>query len=155
MNNLRKNILIGLTVLGMGTAIGAQAQDAQAGRHGNAATQEQRQAKMAEFQAKRIAHLHDELKITPAQENAFHAYVAAMRPSTMQGKGEHTNFKELSAPQRMEKMIAMQKQRTAEMEARMPSLNAFYSVLTPEQKKTFDHQGMHHHGGHGWGGRQG
>jgi Spy/CpxP family protein refolding chaperone len=57
----------------------------------------------------------------------------------------------------MEKMIAMQKQRTAEMEARLPALNTFYAVLTPEQKKTFDHQGMHHHGheGHGWGGRQG
>jgi Spy/CpxP family protein refolding chaperone len=152
MNNLRKNILIGLTVLGMGTAAAAQAQDATHEK----ATQEQRQAKMQEFAAKRVAHLHDVLNITPAQENAFHAYVAAMKPQE-QGRGERASFKELTAPQRMEQMIAMQKQRTAEMEARLPALNAFYAVLTPEQKKTFDHQGMHHHGheGHGWGGRQG
>lgn len=155
MNNFRKNVLIGLTVLGMGTAIGAQAQtDPQDGRHASAATQEQRQAKMAEFQARRIAHLHEVLKITPAQESAFHAYVAAMQPKPM-ARGAHANFKELTAPQRMEQMIAMQKQRTAEMEARLPALTTFYSVLTPDQKKTMDQQGMHHHGGHGWGGRQG
>lgn len=162
MNNLRKHLLIGLTVLGMGTAaVGVQAQTAadtaQAGRHGNAVMQEQRQAKMVEFRAKRIARLHEELNITPAQENAFHAYVSAMQPTPDQAGGARASFMELPAPQRMEKMIAMQKQRTAEMEARLPALNAFYAVLTPEQKKTFDRQGMHHrgHGGHGWSGRQG
>jgi Spy/CpxP family protein refolding chaperone len=156
MNNFRKNVLIGLTVLGMGSAIGAQAQDTPDGRHANAATQEQRQAKMAEFQAKRFARLHDELKITPAQENAFRAYVSAMQPKPM-AKGERSNFKEMTAPQRAEQMIAMQKQRTAEMEAHLPALNALYAVLSPEQKKTLDQVGMHHHGhgGHGWGGRQG
>lgn len=156
MNNFRKNVLIGFTVLGMGTvAIGVQAQETQDGRHGNAATQEQRQAKMVAFQAKRIAHLHDVLNITAAQENAFHAYVAAMQPKPMPGRGERSSFKELPAPQRLEKMIAMQKQRTAELEARLPALNTFYAVLTPEQKKTFDSQGMHHHADHGWGNRQG
>lgn len=158
MNNIRKNILIGLTVLGMGTATAGFAQtDTTQGRHGNAATQEQRAAKMAEFEAKRTARLHDELMITPAQENAFRTYVAAMKPQRPQAQGQRTNFKELTTPQRMEKMIAMQKERTAEMEARLPALNAFYSVLTPAQKKVFDERGMHHRGheGHGWGGRQG
>lgn len=158
MHNLRKSILIGLTVLGMSTATAGFAQtDAAQGRHGNAATQEQRAAKMAEFEAKRTARLHDELMITPAQENAFRTYVAAMKPQHQQARGEHTRFEELTTPQRMEKMIAMQKQRTVEMEARLPALNAFYAVLTPAQKKVFDQRGMHHrgHDGHGWGGRQG
>ena len=159
MNNLRKHILIGLTVLGMGTTAAGYAQTAapdspQSGRHASAVTQEQRQAKMAEHVAKRTARLHDELKITPAQENAFRAYVAAMKPQPMQARGERASWKELTAPARMEKMIAMQKQRTAEMEARMPALNAFYAVLSPEQKKTFDQQGGHHRG-HGWKGGHG
>ena len=159
MNNFRKNVLIGLTVLGMGTAtIAVQAQtsapDTTQGRHGNAATQEQRQAKMAEFAAKRTARLHDELKITPAQENAFRTYIAATSPQPRQAQGERANWKALSAPVRMEKMIAMQKQRTAEMEAQMPALNAFYAQLTPEQKTVFDRQGGHHRG-HGWKGGHG
>ena len=162
MNNFRKNVLIGLTVLGMGATMGVQAQTsapdvAAQGRHGNAVTQEQREARMAEFAAKRTTRLHDELMITPAQENAFRAYVAAMKPQPKPAHGERASFRELSAPARMEQMIAMQKQRTAEMEARMPALNAFYAVLTPAQKKVFDQQGMHGrgHGGHGWEGGHG
>lgn len=164
MNNLRKNILIGLTVLGMGSSAIGHAQTAasaspQAGRHASTVTQEERQAKRAEFAAKRTARLHDELKITPAQENAFRAYVAAMQPQPRQARGERASWKELSAPARMEQMIAMQKQRTAEMEARLPALNTFYSVLTAEQKKVFDEKGMRlgghgHHGGHGWKGQR-
>jgi len=162
MNHFRKNVLIGLTVLGMGTAaMGVQAQsaapDTTQGRHGNAATEEQRQAKMAEHFARRTARLHDELNITPAQENAFRAYVASLRPRAPQVRGERASFKDLSAPARMEQMIAMQKQRTAEMEARMPALNAFYAQLTPEQKVIFDKQGGHRrgHGGHFWKGGHG
>ncbi|MDQ2819888.1 MAG: Spy/CpxP family protein refolding chaperone [Pseudomonadota bacterium] len=164
MNNFRKNVLIGLTVLGMGATMGAQAQTqtsapeaAAQGRYGNAVTQEQRQANMAEFAAKRATRLHDALMITPAQENAFRTYIAAMKPQPRQARGERASFRELSAPARMEQMIAMQKQRTAEMEARMPALNAFYAVLTPAQKKVFDQQAMHRrgHGGHGWEGEHG
>ena len=156
MNNLRKNILIGLTVLGMGTTAIGQAQTAtpDSGRHAAAVTQEQRQAKMAEHVAKRTARLHDELQITPAQENAFRTYVNAMQPRP-QARGERASWKALTAPERMEKMIAMQKQRTAEMEASMPALNAFYAVLTPEQKKVFDEKGARHRGHGGWKGGHG
>jgi protein CpxP len=156
MNNFRKNILIGLTVLGMGSAAHAQnaAPTPDSGRHASAVTQEQRQAKMADHFAKRTARLHDALKITPAQENAFRTYIAATQPQPRQARAERVNWKELTAPARMEQMIAMQKQRTAEMEASMPALNALYAVLTPEQKKVFDEQGKHRrgHGHHGWKG---
>jgi protein CpxP len=158
MNHFRKNVLIGLTVLGMGTAaVHAQtaAPETTQGRHANAATQEQRQAKMAEFAAKRTARLHDELKITPAQENAFRTYVASLKPQAPHARGERANFKELSAPARAEQMIAMQKQRTAEMEARLPALNAFYAQLTPEQKAVFDKKGGHHRGHGFWKGGHG
>ena len=47
----------------------------------------------------------------------------------------------------MEKQIAMQKARTAQMESRLSALNSFYAVLTPEQRKTFDAQAQHRKGG--------
>lgn len=152
MNTLRKTLLTGLAALSLGGAmLGAQAQtQTQApDNHPKAhLSKEERQAKHAEFAAKRaqrVARLHDELKITPAQENAWNAFVASMKPA---GRGEHQRFGEnkdgraawanLSAPERAQKMIERQKARTVFMEQRLTALNSFYSVLSPEQKKVFD-----------------
>lgn len=156
---LRKSLFVALAALSMGTAaIGAQAQSAstgtaqttpQAGRYAHAANQEQRAA----HAAARTARLHDELKITPAQENAWNAFVASMKPPARTGQGasqdarpERAAWAGLSAPQRMAKHIDMQKQRTAAMEQRLASLNSFYAVLTPDQKKTFDDKAGHFKG---------
>ena len=83
-----------------------------------------------------------------------------MKPMQQAGHqhGDRAAWAGLSAPQRAEKMIAMQKQRTAMMEQRLGALNTFYSVLSPEQKKTFDektarmqgHSGRHGGGHGGW-----
>jgi protein CpxP len=151
MNTLRKNILIGLAALSMGAAaIGAQAQaQAPDGRFGHAATQEQRQAKMAEHFAKRQAKLHDALKLTPAQEPAWNAFSAAIKPAPHAARGDRAAWASLPAPARMEKMIARSKERTAQMESHLAALNTFYAVLTPEQKKVLDEQAMRgHRGGH-------
>lgn len=149
MNTYRKTLLTGLAALSLGGAmIGAQAQAQAPDIHPKAQlSKEERQAKRAEFMAKReqmraqrVAKLHDELKITPAQESAWNAFVASMQPAQRAG-GEHGDraaWAGLSAPQRAEKMIERQKQRTAFMEQRLAALNTFYSVLTPEQKKVFD-----------------
>ena len=156
MNTLRKNVLIALTVLGMGsTALAVQAQTAAPeGRHGHAATQEQRMAKWGEHFAKRQAKLHDTLQLTAAQEPAWAAYQAAIKPAAKGMHGDRAGWAALQAPARMEKMIAMHKQRTAAMEAQLSALNTFYSVLTPVQKKAFDantlgamHGGRGHHRG--------
>jgi protein CpxP len=146
MNTFRKSILIGLTVLGLASAsFAVQAQD---GRPGHAATQEQRQAKWSEHSARRQAKVHDALKLTAAQEPAWTTYQAAIKP--VRGtRGDRAAWAGLSAPARMEKMIAMSKQRTAMMESRLGALNTFYAVLTPEQKKVFDEnskRGGAHHG---------
>jgi len=153
MTTFRKNLLSALAALSMGAAaLGAHAQaqgpqapdDATAGRHGHAVSQEQRaafKAKRAEHQAKRVAQLHDELKITPAQENAWNAFVASMKPQARGARPEphpdRSAQAALSAPQRMAQHIERQKQRTAMMEQRLGAVNSFYAVLTPEQKKTF------------------
>lgn len=164
MTTFRKNLLSALAVLSMGAAaLGAHAQTqtpdgANQGRYGHAVSQEQRaafKAKRAEFQAKRVAQLHDELKITPAQENAWNAFVASMKPQARGARPDRAAQAGLSAPQRLAQHIDRQKQRTAMMEQRLGAVNSFYAVLTPEQKKTFDdkaarlqgHGGKH--GGHG------
>ena len=154
MNTIRKNVLIALTVLGMGsTAFAVQAQTAAPeGRHANAVTQQQRMAKWSEHFAKRQAKLHDALQLTGGQESAWAAYQAAIRPNAMGMQGDRAAWAAMSAPARMEQMIAMSKQHTAAMESQLPALNTFYSVLTPAQKKVFDENTRggrgHHRGGH-------
>ena len=155
MNTLRKHVLIALTVLGMGSAtFAAQAQTtAPEGRHANAVTQEQRMAKWSEHFAKRQAKLHDALQLTGGQESAWAAYQAAIKPAAMAGHGDRAAWAGLSAPARMEKMIAMAKQHTAAMESHLAALNTFYAQLTPAQKKAFDAATMqggrgHHRGEH-------
>lgn len=158
MTTFRKNLLSALAVLSMGAAaLGAHAQTqtpdgANQGRYGHAVSQEQRaafKAKRAEFQAKRVAQLHDELKITPAQENAWNAFVASMKPQARGARPDRAAQAGLSAPQRLAQHIERQKQRTAMMEQRLGAVNSFYAVLTPEQKKTFDDKAarLQGHGG--------
>lgn len=176
MNTLRKNLVIAFTAAGLfGATIGAQAQTA-APETRPALTAEQRLAKKAEWQAKagerrakmeqhraeRQAKLRDSLKLNAQQQPAWDAFVASQAP---QKKGERAArpdraaWAALSAPQRMQKGIDMQKQRTARMEQRLASLNTFYAQLTPEQRKTFDAQAQHrkgprHHGHRGHHGQR-
>jgi len=172
MKTLRKTLLAGLAAVSLGGAmLGAQAQSqpqspsqnqAQASEHGRKAmpTKEEREARRAEFEtrrAQRVARLHDELKITPAQENAWNAFVASMKPA-QRDHGQHGDsaaWAGLSAPQRAEKMLAMQKARTAAMEQHVAAMNSFYSVLTPEQKKVFDEKAAHMQHRFGRGGMHG
>jgi protein CpxP len=156
MNTLGKTFLIALAVLGMGgAAVSVQAQTtAPEGRHVRAASPEQRQAKMAEFFAAREAKLHAALKLSAAQEPAWSAYQAAIKPAARGAQHDHAAMKTLPAPQRLEQRIARAKQRTAGMESRLAALNTFYAVLTPEQKASFDAATAKRHG-RGAHGKQG
>jgi Spy/CpxP family protein refolding chaperone len=166
MNTYRKTLITGLAALSLGGAmLGAQAQTQAPDGHPKAQlSKEERQAKRAEFSAKReqmraqrVAKLHDELKITPAQESAWNAFVASMKPAQRadQQHGDRAAMANLSAPERAQKMIERQKARTAHMEQRLAALNSFYSVLSPDQKKVFDEKAARmqsrfgRHGGHG------
>lgn len=171
MNTVRKHLVIAFTAAGLfGAAVGASAQIAAPaeGRHAHAMTQEQRTAKHAQWQAKRgerhakmaqkraehQAKLRDALKLNAQQQPAWDAFVAKTTPPKRGEAGQRgarsdrAAFAKLSAPQRMERHIAMQKQRTERMESRLAALNSLYSVLTPEQRKTFDEQSQHRRGGH-------
>lgn len=158
MNTLHKSLLIGMTVLGLGSAgFTAQAQEQNAaGRHGHAVSQEERAARHAEHRAKFAAHLaqrqaklHEQLKLTAAQEPAWQAYIAATAPQPVAARAERSSYAQLSAPERMEKRLEMAKQHLAKQEARLAALKTFYAVLTPEQQKTFDSATARQGRGHG------
>src|SRR5690242_13299953 len=104
MNSLRKNVLVALAALSLGgAAFAAEAPvPAQAPQQHQHMTKEQRQARMEQFFARRQAALHGALKITPAQEPAFNAFVASMKRD---GHGERGQSAGLSAPERMQKHI--------------------------------------------------
>ena len=148
MKTLRRTFLTGLAALSMGATLGAQAQT-QAAPQQNAArphlTPEQRQAKMAQYMAQRAAKLHADLGITSAQESAWSAFVASMKPAAGGQHMDRAAWAGLTAPQRMQKQIDLQKQRTAMMEQRLAALNTFYSILSPQQKQIFDTESAQMH----------
>jgi protein CpxP len=161
-----KTLLSSLAALSLGAAaIGAQAQTQAPQQNGGQyaarphLTPEQRQAKMAQFAAQREAKLHADLGITSGQESAWQSFVASMKPAAHDQQFDRAAWAGLSAPQRMQKMIDLQKQRTTHMEQQLSALNSFYSVLSPQQKQIFDTESaqMHGHrfghGQHGQGGR--
>ena len=146
MNTLRKSIIVGMTVLGLGLCGTTLALEAHGG-HGHGAKHEQMQAKWGERAAKREQKLHQALKLTPAQGAAWTTYAAAVKPQPRSANGERGAWKTMAAPQRMEWQIDMAKQRLATMESRLAATTAFYGTLTAEQKKLFDDNSMHR-GGH-------
>ena len=159
MTTLRKNLIIAMSVLGMGAAsMTVHAQDAAASApaaSGKMQHEGHRASNPVERMAKYQARLHDKLKLTAAQEPAWATFTAANAPKKPMGdwKARHAAMAKLSAPERMEQWIAMSKERIASQESRLASLKTFYAVLTPEQKKVFDDSvpgGMHggHRGGH-------
>jgi len=137
MKTLHKAFAIGATIFTFGTAaIPAVAQDT--APHKYAATKFD-PAKMQERMDKRAQRLHDKLKITPAQEGAWQAYISAIKPDmTQRGHFDRAAFKEMPAPERMEKRLEMAKARIARMESHLAATRTFYAALTPEQQKAFD-----------------
>jgi protein CpxP len=146
-----------LVMMSMTAAIGVSALAAETGERADGGgkdmgwhhmTPEQMRAGMQKHQAM----MHDQLKLSSAQEPAWKSFVAATTPAEM-GKhwGDRAAMEKMSAPERLEKHLAMSKERDARMQSHLAALKTFYAVLTPEQQKTFDHSSMHgrkHHGHH-------
>ncbi len=108
-------------------------------------------AKMQAWVAKHQAELKAKLKITAQQEAAWTTYTAAMQPPAHMGQppmpGQRAEMDKLTTPERIDKMHALQTERMAERSAMMKkhgdATKAFYAVLSPEQKKTFDAEHAH------------
>jgi protein CpxP len=110
------------------------------------------------FMEERMAELRKELKLTAEQEanwNTWSAKMKEIKEAKKQSRPDHEAMKNLPAPERLEKMIALHKAKTAYLEEALAATKTFYATLTPEQRKVFDEKtpfGKHgqkwkHHGG--------
>jgi protein CpxP len=143
-----KSLVVGMAVLGLAGSASAQSSAPAEGRYTHAQSQEQRQAKWSERMAQHQQKLHDALQLTAAQEGAWTAFTASMKPAgAPAAHADRAALRTMPAPQRMEHAIDMARQHTATMEQHLAALKTFYAVLTPAQQKVFDEQTSRgHHG---------
>jgi pyruvate/2-oxoglutarate dehydrogenase complex dihydrolipoamide acyltransferase (E2) component len=114
-----------------------------------------RAQRWAERRAQRLEQLKAQLKLSPAQEGAWSAYTAAMQPPAQRpARMNHAELAQLSTPQRIERMQALQAEHQQFMSQRLDAVKAFYAQLTPEQQKIYDQQSLRH-GPAGRGGMHG
>lgn len=120
---------------------------------------QERHARMQERMNQRLAEVKQKLQLTPAQENAWSSYTAALKPAQF-NRPDRAELARLSTPERIDRMRAARAARMAEMDRRGEATKTFYAALTPEQKKIFDaeslrrgphgdgegHHGHHHRG---------
>jgi Spy/CpxP family protein refolding chaperone len=142
MKTLHKAFVIGATVIGFSAAV-MPAMAEETPRHEYAATKFD-PVKMQERMDRHAKRLHEALKITPAQEGAWQAYLSALKSEMpRRGQFDRASFKDMPAPERMEKRIEMAKAHLARMESRLAATRTFYAALTPEQQKLFDEKAGH------------
>jgi periplasmic protein CpxP/Spy len=144
LGNTMKKLIQSLVIAGLMVSAGGLALAQADGMMGHGGSGHGDPAKMAQMHAKHLSELKAQLKITAPQEAAWTTYTESMKPpAEMMGKRpDHTEMDKLSAPERIDKMRALHKDRMAAMEATMDkqgeATKTFYAVLTPEQKKVFD-----------------
>jgi hypothetical protein len=104
---------------------------------------------MEKSHAKRMAKLHEALKLTSSQEPAWKAFSESANQNMEAMKADHqpmlseTEMKKMSAPERLEKHIAMMQKRLTIMQSQLSALKTFYAVLKPEQKAVMDKEAEH------------
>ncbi|AVO49378.1 hypothetical protein C6568_08960 [Melaminivora suipulveris] len=128
-------------------AAGQSAQDGHA--QWRSMTPEQRQQARQQRHAQKAAALKQKLAITPDQENAWSSFQQAMQPAGQaRAHGQRQDWKQLTTPERIDRMRELRTQRMAEQDRRGDAIKAFYAALKPEQQKTFDAEGTRMMGGH-------
>ncbi|WP_075111698.1 Spy/CpxP family protein refolding chaperone [Noviherbaspirillum massiliense] len=150
MANFRKSLMIGVATIAFGAgsfaAYADQNADGQSGR-GRVDSQQ-----MQERMAKRQAELHDKLKLNATQEGAWKTFAEKMKPAERPARPSREEMAKLSVPERMDRMLALMKEREARMTERVAATKQFYATLTPEQQKIFNEQfrpGLGRDHGHG------
>ena len=88
------------------------------------------------------AHLKAKLQLTAEQEGAWTTYTAAMKPQ-QQARVDFQGMKNLTTPERIDRMRTLRTQHAAEADRRGEATKAFYAQLSPAQQKTFDEQTAH------------
>lgn len=137
MTSFRKHLLIGIAALGLGMgSLAAYADNpggnAPAGGYGMFGEHTR------ENFARHTAELHDKLKLSAAQEAAWKTYIAKVQPGERPARLDRAELDKLTAPERMERMLAHMKETEQRLTTHIAATKEFYAVLTPEQKKIFD-----------------
>ncbi|BBA35817.1 uncharacterized protein sS8_3885 [Methylocaldum marinum] len=141
MKSYPKALLISLALLAPVAAMaesGEAKPEAGAYSQGNGGSRAERRER---FMAERMAELRQDLKLTAEQEANWNTWTAKMKEikeTKKQSRPDREAMKNLSAPDRLEKMIALQKAKTAYLEEALAATKTFYATLTPEQRKVFD-----------------
>ncbi|MBC7602185.1 MAG: Spy/CpxP family protein refolding chaperone [Ramlibacter sp.] len=111
--------------------------------------QKHREERMAE----RMDTFKRALQVTPAQEGAWNAWSAVMRPTPHQ-RPDQAEMLRMTTPERIDRMRAMRNAHIAEQDRKADATKTFYASLSVEQKRVFDTasmkfmgRGMGEHGG--------
>jgi Spy/CpxP family protein refolding chaperone len=151
MIKFRKTLLIGAAALALGAGSfsayadkpGFDGKDgARMSSRDHGKFEEQRKERMA----KRQVELHDKLKLNATQEKAWATFTERMKPGARPARPDRAELAKLSAPERMERMLARMQEGEKRMAGRIAATKEFYAVLTPEQQKTFNDQFGSGHG---------
>ena len=163
--SLRLALLAGLALpLGLATASLATvglAQDAPVAHSGgDADAHHDHMRDPAQMRAHMAEHIATVLQLQSSQQGALDAFLDAVTPPAgMNERMEHGDADEehLTAPQRMDHMLAHIDQMRAHVAAADEATKRFYGQLTPSQQKAFDELApmMMHHMGGGHGGDHG
>jgi hypothetical protein len=155
MTTLHRTLLTAGLLAGLGLAAVAQTQAPAApapgqgaphmmqGEHGrmDPARMERMRARMEERMARRLGELKQKLQISRGQESAWEAWTAAIKPTPLQ-RHDRAAWRQLTTPERIDRMKALRAQRAAEMDKRLDATKTFYAQLNPEQQKVFDEVGL-------------
>jgi Spy/CpxP family protein refolding chaperone len=152
MKYLAKITLPILAILGLLTVLSVLADPAFAATSSEptSASEQPKKCDRWEKKEQRLESLKSDLKLNPNQEIAWTEWVNKI-------KGDHKGWEErrkneeswasLSAPERMEKMLAFSKEHIAKQEERLAATKTFYVILSPEQRQIFDKGfNFEHHG---------
>lgn len=94
--------------------------------------------KHSEFFGKRMATLHEELKLSEVQEKAWTIFIEKSKQNEQHPMLNQAEILKLTTPERLDQMLSMMKIRQQNMEAHAQTVRNFYSILTSEQQKVFD-----------------
>jgi len=146
--------LILSAALGM-SAVFAHAQSAEDSREQVVAAQDQAQSTQGKHDPaahvqKRLDKLKSALKITLDQEPQWAAFSDSVMQQVNQMKAAHQQRGSApsTAPERIDRQIAMMKQRTASFETIGQAAKGLYAALSPDQQRVADERLLRWHGQH-------
>lgn len=101
---------------------------------------EQRMERWQQRRTERMAAFKTQLQLTPAQEQAWTDFTAAMQPGQRHARLGREGMDNLTTPERIDRMRAVRIQRAAEADQRGDAVKTFYAALSAPQQTTFDQQ---------------